>query len=156
MRIYLTGFMGSGKTSVGRALAQKLGWEFIDLDYEIEQSSKESIENIFATAGEPEFRKREAEQLRKIDKKDAVIATGGGTFIFNHDWMMQNGTVVYLEVPFEVLVSRIGAETSRPLWKNAKQLFEERQKMYESAHLTVNAAGELDSTVAEIVKRLAV
>jgi shikimate kinase len=156
MRIYLTGFMGSGKSSVGRILAQNLGIPFIDLDHEIEQSSKESIENIFATTGESEFRKREAEQLRKINMKDAVISTGGGAFIFNRDWMMQNGTVIYLEVPFEILGTRIGAETSRPLWKNAAELYKERKKIYDSAHLTVNAARELESIVTEIIDRLGI
>jgi shikimate kinase len=154
MRLYLTGFMGSGKTTVGRALAQKLGSEFIDLDFQIEQSWKESIESIFASVGEQEFRKRETEQLRAINYEDAVIATGGGTFIYNRDWMMQNGTVVYLEVPFEVLVSRIGAETSRPLWKNAKQLFDERRQVYENAHLKVDASRDVELVAAEIVERI--
>ena len=156
MRIYLTGFMGAGKTSVGRALAQKLGWDFIDLDFQIEDSSKESIEDIFTSAGEQEFRKRETQQLRQLNLENIVIATGGGAFIYNHDWMLKNGTVVYLEVPFEILVSRIGAETSRPLWKNAQQLFDERQKIYESAHLRVNAARDVDLIVAEIVERLGI
>jgi shikimate kinase len=156
MRIYLTGFMGSGKSSVGRALAQKLGWEFIDLDYEIEQSSKESIENIFASAGEQEFRKRETQQLRQINRDKAVIATGGGTFIHNRDWMLQNGTVIYLEVPFETLATRIGAETSRPLWKNAQQLFGERQRIYESAHHKVDASRDVESAAMEIIERLGI
>ncbi len=156
MRIYLTGFMGAGKTSVGRALAQKLGWDFVDLDFQIEDSSKESIEDIFSSAGEQEFRKRETQQLRQLNQENIVIATGGGAFIHNHDWMLQNGMVVYLEVPFEVLVSRIGAETSRPLWKNAQQLFEERQKIYESAHLRINAARDVDLIVADIVGLLGI
>lgn len=151
MRIYLTGFMGAGKTMVGRALAQKLGCEFIDLDYEIEHSAGQSIESIFETGGESEFRKRESEILRSIDKDPAVIATGGGCFIYNHDWMLQSGTVVYLKVPFETLVSRIGAETSRPLWRNAKQLYDEREQSYESAHLQVDGTRDVETVASEII-----
>ncbi|HSE40630.1 MAG TPA: shikimate kinase, partial [Acidobacteriota bacterium] len=124
------------------------------LDYEIERSSGEAIESIFATVGEPEFRKRETKLLESIAKKTAVIATGGGTFIFNKEWMMDHGTVVYLELPFQTLASRIGAETSRPLWKNAEQLFAERQKIYESAHLKVDATRDVDSVANEIIKQL--
>jgi shikimate kinase len=154
MQIYLTGFMGSGKTTVGRTLAQKLGWEFIDLDYEIERFSDQAIESIFATVGEQEFRNRETQVLQSIHKENAVIATGGGTFIFNRAWMMKHGTVVYLELPFETLASRIGAETSRPLWKNAEHLFAERQKIYESAHLKVDATQDVDAVADEITNKL--
>jgi shikimate kinase len=152
MRIYLTGFMGAGKTMVGRALAQKLGCEFIDLDYEIEHSAGQSIESIFETGGESEFRKRESDILRRIDKDPAVIATGGGCFIYNGDWMLQKGKVVYLKVPFDTLVSRIGAETSRPLWRNAKQLYDEREQIYESAHLQVDGTGDVEAVAKEIMQ----
>lgn len=154
MRIYLTGFMGAGKTMVGRVLAQKLGCEFLDLDYEIEHTSGESIESIFETGGESEFRKRESDILRSIDKNPAVIATGGGCFIYNRDWMLQNGKVVYLKVPFETLVSRIGAETSRPLWRNAKQLYEEREKIYESAHLRVDGTRDVEAVANDITTKI--
>ncbi|MCI0444001.1 shikimate kinase [bacterium] len=154
MRIYLTGFMGAGKTMVGRALAQKLGYDFIDLDYEIEHTAGQTIESIFETGGESEFRKHESKILRSIDKDAAVIATGGGCFIYNCDRMLQNGTVVYLKVPFETLVSRIGAETSRPLWRNAKQLYDEREQIYESAHLQVDGTRDVETVANEIVETL--
>jgi shikimate kinase len=154
MRIYLTGFMGAGKTMVGRSLAQKLGYEFIDLDYQIEHTSGESIESIFETGGESEFRKRESEILRSIDKDPAVISTGGGCFIYNRDWMLNNGKVVYLKVPFDTLVTRIGAETSRPLWRNAKQLYEDRELIYQSAHFQVDAKGDVEQVAEEILQLL--
>lgn len=154
MRVYLTGFMGAGKTMVGRVLAQKLGCEFVDLDYEIEHSSGQTIESIFESGGESEFRKHESEVLRRIDKDPAVIATGGGCFIYNRDWMLQNGTVVYLNVPFKILVSRIGAETSRPLWRNAKQLYDERGQTYETAHLQIDASRDVEPIASEIVEKL--
>jgi shikimate kinase len=152
MRIYLTGFMGAGKTMVGRVLAQKLGCESIDLDYEIEHSLGQSIESIFETGSESEFRKYESQILRGIDKDPAVISTGGGCFIFNRDWMLQNGKVIYLKVPFEALVSRIGAETSRPLWRNAKQLYDERQQIYESAHLQVDGTADVEEVANDILE----
>lgn len=140
---------------VGRVLAQKLGWEFIDLDYEIEHATGESIDSIFETGGESEFRKRESKILRSINKDPAVISTGGGCFIYNHDWMLQNGKVVYLKVPFDTLVERIGAETSRPLWRNAKQLYQEREQIYESAHFQVDGARDVEQVANEILQFVA-
>jgi shikimate kinase len=154
MRIYLTGFMGAGKTMVGRVLAQKLGCEFVDLDYQIEHTSGESIESIFETRGESEFRKRESEILRSINKDPAIISTGGGCFIYNSEWMLNNGKVVYLKVPFDTLVTRIGAETSRPLWRNAKQLYDDRELIYETAHLQVDGTREVEQVANEIYKIL--
>jgi shikimate kinase len=154
MRIYLTGFMGAGKTMVGRVVAQKLGWEFIDLDYQIEHTSGESIESIFETGGESEFRERESEILRSINKDPVVISTGGGCFIYNRDWMLNNGKVVYLKVPFDALVTRIGAETSRPLWRNAKQLYDDREHIYESAHLQVDGTREVEEVAEEITAEI--
>jgi shikimate kinase len=151
MRIYLTGFMGAGKTMVGRSLAQKLNCEFVDLDYEIAHSTGETIESIFETGGETEFRKRESEILHSINKDPAVISTGGGCFIYNRDWMLSNGKVVYLKVPFDTLVTRIGAETSRPLWRNAKQLYEERESIYESAHFQVDGTLDVEEVADEII-----
>ena len=154
MRIYLTGFMGAGKTMVGRSLAQKLGCEFIDLDYQIEHTSGETIESIFETGGESEFRKRESEILRNTNKDPAVISTGGGCFIYNRDWMLNNGKVVYLKVPFDTLVTRIGAETSRPLWRNAKQLYDDRELIYESAHFQVDGTRDVEEVANEILQAL--
>jgi len=154
MRIFLTGFMGAGKTLVGRALAQKLGCEFIDLDYQIEHTSGETIESIFETGGESEFRKRESEILRSINKDPAVISTGGGCFIYNRDWMLNNGKVVYLKVPFHTLVTRIGAETSRPLWRNAKQLYDDRELIYEAAHFQVDGTRDVEQVANEILQML--
>jgi shikimate kinase len=154
MRIYLTGFMGAGKTMVGRALAQKLNCDFEDLDYQIEHTSGVSIESIFETGGESEFRKRESEILRSINKDPAVISTGGGCFIYNRDWMLSNGKVVYLKVPFDTLATRIGAETSRPLWRNAKQLYDDREVIYESAHLQVDGTREVEQVANDILQKL--
>ena len=76
LRIYLTGFMGCGKTTIGRVLAASLGWEFFDLDQIIEQKLRQSIPETFQLSGEGEFRKRERESLQLLTRDPAVIATG--------------------------------------------------------------------------------
>src|SRR6266849_9070831 len=96
--IYLAGFMGSGKSTVGRLLADRLGWHFVDLDEEIEEADGMLIEEIFETRGEPEFRRIESEAIRawvrKIESGQAVVmALGGGAFVAeaNRALLMNNG-----------------------------------------------------------------
>ncbi len=152
MKIFLTGFMGSGKSTVGRVLANQLGWPFIDLDFEIEKRTKREISTIFKQTGEPAFRKEERQALHAIDLDPAIIATGGGCFINNRDWMLNNGMVIYLQVPFNVLIKRIGADPKRPLWRNAESLFLERQEAYGQAHHSVDASGTPEEVASEIVR----
>jgi shikimate kinase len=150
MRVYLTGFMGAGKSTIGRLVASRMGWEFISLDHEIERAAGRSIATIFEESGESLFRKMETECLHRTAADPAVVATGGGCFIHNTDWMLQNGTVVFLDVPFDVLSARIGADPSRPLWKNAQQLFHERESIYRKAHHVMDATMSPEETAAEI------
>jgi shikimate kinase len=154
MKIYLTGFMGSGKNTVGRILASQLGWPFRDLDSDIETAAGKSISSIFEEDGEEKFRQLETQALHRVVTDPAVISTGGGSFIFNRDWMLQNGTVVYLDVPFEVLTQRITAESSRPLWKNAEKLFKERSDQYRMAHFMVDANRSAAEVATDIRKLL--
>src|SRR5688500_8759491 len=100
MRIYLTGFMGSGKSTVGRLLAQTLQFPFMDLDQELERSESNTVAEIFEKRGEPYFREAERRLLKSIHSDPAVIATGGGCFLHNQKWMLRNGTVIFLDVPF--------------------------------------------------------
>ena len=154
MRIYLTGFMGAGKTTVGRALASMLDWTFYDLDREIERIAKRSIPELFQS-GENAFRATETEQLLSLLPENAVIATGGGCFIENSDWMLNHGKVIYLHVPFMELVQRVGGDPNRPLWKNAAELFEQRQNTYRKAHFEVDGLGAPES-IAEKIRNLVV
>lgn len=154
VRIYLTGFMGCGKTTIGRILAQKQNYPFIDLDYEIEQSSGRTIPNIFQSDGEDHFRKLEREALQSIQSDPVVVATGGGTYIHNQQWMLSNGRVIYLQVPFSELAKRVNADSSRPLWKNAEKLFAEREKAYQTAHFTVDATGSPEDIVLRTLQLL--
>ena len=153
MRIFLTGFMGAGKSTVGRLLSQILNLEFVDLDTEIEMLAGRHIAGIFEDLGEQEFRDLERKCL-EASPENAIIATGGGCFIFNTDWMLANGTTVYLKVPFEVLASRIGADPSRPLWKNAQKLFLQREAVYQKAQVIVDASPEPDQVAITIRSKL--
>src|SRR5262245_37917594 len=154
MKIFLTGFMGSGKSAIGRKLASQLGWPFRDLDSDIEMHAGKSISSIFEQDGEDKFRQLETEALQRIISDPSITATGGGCFIFNREWMLQNGTVIYMQVPFEILAQRITAESSRPLWRNAEKLFKERQDQYRKAHFTVDANRPMNEVIAEIRKLL--
>src|SRR5947207_12614277 len=150
MRIFLTGFMGAGKTTVGRMLAGELTCDFYDLDQEIERRGGATIASMFEDYGEPQFRVWEFECLKSLESDNSVIATGGGCFITNHEWMLKNGVVIHLKVPFETLARRLGADPSRPLWRNAQKLFAEREQLYEKAHHAVDA----DAEPQEVLRRI--
>jgi shikimate kinase len=153
MRIYLTGFMGSGKSTVGKILAEKLGSPFIDLDQELEYKTNQSITSIFEQQGETSFRDLEKSTLELFLMDPFVMATGGGTFIHNRDWMLNHGTVVYLDVPFEKLVTRVGADPKRPLWSNARKLYDERIEHYSQAHHLVDGTEDPEK-IADKIKNL--
>jgi shikimate kinase len=154
MRIYLTGFMGSGKSTIGRLLAEKLSLPFVDLDKEIERHLATSIAEVFELHGENHFRDQEETVLKSIDSNRFVMATGGGCFIHNREWMLENGTVIYLDASFTDIVQRIGGDPERPLWKNAEKLYHERQAEYRKAHHTVDARGSEEDVLERITNLL--
>lgn len=159
MKVYLVGFMGSGKTTVGRELAVRIGAPFFDLDELIEAAEKASIREIFATRGEPYFRKRERDILRSTRYLDAaVIATGGGTFTFdeNIQFIQSEGMSVYLSAPYALLRARVGTKSvDRPLFTDdvsAHELYANRIRYYRMSDLTIDVREE--ETPVEIVERL--
>lgn len=121
MRIFLIGFMGSGKTTLGKQLARKLGYDFIDQDDYIEKKAGCTIARYFEKYGEEAFRKFEHEALKELIKiENAVISTGGGApcFFNNIEIMNKSGIAIYLKMKPEVLRSRLRhAQTERPLIK---------------------------------------
>jgi len=114
--------MGCGKTTVGKRLANKMGWPFVDLDHQIEEFSGNTIAEIFEAKGEAAFRELEKQTLHNtFNLQHAVISTGGGApcFFDNMDQMNLNGKTVYIELPAKVLVDRLkGAKNQRPLIKD--------------------------------------
>lgn len=118
-KIYLIGFMGCGKSYIGKQLAQSLGWDFIDMDDFLEAKEGISISQIFAEGGESLFRELERNYLHATyDFENTVVATGGGApcFFDNVDWMNDHGTTIYLKTPVSILADRLKSETNhRPL-----------------------------------------
>jgi shikimate kinase len=161
MRIFLTGFMGAGKTTVGRLLAERLGVPFVDLDPEIERQAGMSVREIFASRGEGEFRRLEREALAAaLAQPDAVIATGGGTVAFeaNARLIGASGLAVFLNPPFATIAARIGGrgKLDRPLFQDEAQalaLYRERLPAYHRADLTVDVAPGEDA--GEVAARIA-
>lgn len=128
MTIFLIGYMASGKTTLGRALARKLGHRFIDLDFYIEQRFRRSIPEIFAANGEDGFREIEARMLREAGEFcDTVVSCGGGTpcHADNMDYMLAHGTTIWLDAGVECICRRLTtAKTRRPIveGKTAEEL----------------------------------
>lgn len=159
MKVYIVGFMAAGKTTVGRELASRIASPFFDLDELIESAEQMTVKEIFASQGEPYFRKRERDILRSTKHLDrGVIATGGGTFTFeeNVQFIQTEGFSVYLSAPYALLRSRVGVKSAeRPLFRDdvaAHELYASRIKYYRMADVTVEIRE--DETPAEIVERL--
>ncbi|MCL2726915.1 MAG: shikimate kinase [Bacteroidales bacterium] len=156
MLVFLIGFMGAGKTTLGKALAKKLGYQFIDLDDEIERHSGSAIPELFAREQESGFRKIEQHVLHKTitqikDPKseipNCIIACGGGAPCYqqNLPFMKSNGFVIYLEVSPEILCERLHhtptrlrpllpAQTPEQLLSHIRNLLAQRRHIYEAAH----------------------
>ena len=121
-RIFLTGYMGSGKSTLGLRLARKAGLSFIDLDHYIETRFRKTINEIFAEKGEKEFRIIERNMLREVGEfEDVIIATGGGApcFFDNIDYMNKQGCCIYLQTTPEILFQRLKyARSNRPLLRD--------------------------------------
>ncbi|NEQ35532.1 MAG: shikimate kinase [Okeania sp. SIO3I5] len=149
VNLYLVGMMGAGKTTVGHLLAQRLGYSFLDTDNLISQAAGKSINEIFATEGEAVFRALETNVLSEVSSyKNLTIATGGGIVVSQFNWSyLHHGIVVWLDVPAEVLYSRLEGDMTRPLLQNSKPLdklqaiLEERRPLYANAdvHINVNS-----------------
>ncbi len=156
--IFLCGFMGAGKSSVGRALAKVLEWPLLDTD-ELIEAEHGSIPAIFAEKGESYFRQLEAEMAQKLAfKEKAVISTGGG-FVLSAavQKVLQDCCIVYLDVPYDVCYERI-KNSDRPLVRaNSKEqleaVYNKRAEVYKAvSSLQVNNSADLNQTVQEIIR----
>ncbi len=162
-KVYLVGFMGSGKSSVARALARRLSWDAVDLDELIEKREHATVADIFKRRGEPYFRAAERSALAdQMRRRHVVIATGGGTYADpeNRAAISRDGVAVWLDVPFDTLVARVPADGRRPLAANRaefERLFNLRRVAYAQAHLRLDAGrasiGELAEQLADWLAR---
>jgi shikimate kinase len=167
MRIFLIGFMGSGKTTVGRPLAKALGLRFVDMDSHIVENQNKSISDIFEALGEEGFRTLERETLGKLSARDdLVIATGGGApcFFDNMETMNRVGTTIYLNVSPEGLAERLRrGRDKRPLLRGKddaelsayiRRTLAERAPFYAQARITVDCNGFNDAQIVEKCRRV--
>src|SRR5277367_5267644 len=161
--LYLVGFMGSGKSAVGRLLADELGWFFADIDEDIEKTEGVSIAEIFDNRGEEEFRRLEQEALRKRVQevecgKPMVMALGGGAFADpeNRKMLEERGVTIWLDCPFPRICARVDGETHRPLARDPEKfqrLFDGRRDMYSKAEHRIEAdTDDTAAIVADILK----
>ena len=150
--------MASGKSTVGRRLAERLGLPFVDLDEEIERTSGKTIRVLFEESGEAAFREREAAFLAATEAlPEAVVATGGGCFAqdANRRRVARLGTAVFLDAPYETIRARLKGKTDRPLFQSEEQLgslFAERAPFYRMAPVAAVLGGA--ETVEEAADRV--
>lgn len=160
MNIVLVGFMGSGKTSAGRMLAEKTGRKFVDVDSIIESEHNMEVREIFSRFGEERFRELESEAVKKAAAGDGmVISTGGGAVLApaNTAALRKNGVLVWLMVSPEEALKRTAAAGTRPLLEAddraeaAGRLLESRKQAYEESDYSVETTGRsLDEVVEEL------
>lgn len=158
-KVFLTGFMGAGKTTVGRSLARRLGVGFRDIDSLITKRSGSGISEIFSSLGEERFREMESVMLEEVCSASgpAVISTGGGAVISerNRRAMERAGVVIYLKAKLETLMRRVSPDAPRPLLKvadpavKAAELLAARESFYEEADFTIETEGLSPERVAE-------
>ena len=161
--LYLVGMMGSGKTSTGRPLAERLGYGFVDADAVIEQAAGCSIPDIFERDGEAGFRSLESQVLSAISQRHSlVVATGGGVVTQPENWgLLHSGIVIWLDVVPDQLLHRLNADsTVRPLLQTTdpeaslNTLLNERRPLYGEADLTVVINDETPEAVADGILQL--
>jgi thiamine-phosphate diphosphorylase len=146
-RLYFVGFMGCGKTAIGRHIAARTGIPFVDLDTEIEKTSGLTVRALFESLGEPAFRERESAFLQGTEAlPNAIVSTGGGSYVSegNRRTIARLGTAIFLDVPLDALLARISGKTDRPLFVSATQaasLHREREPFYRMAPVHVSLTG---------------
>jgi shikimate kinase len=156
-KIYLVGFMGAGKTTVGYSLGRRLGWRVEDIDERIEEREHSKIADIFTLRGEAYFRAAEREVLLSLlPLRHAVVATGGGTFAdaVNRADMNADGVSMWLDVPFPVVLDRVPRDGSRPLAADREgfaELYARRCAAYRLAHARFDASEPSEEVVERIL-----
>lgn len=170
--IFLTGFMGSGKSTIGQIMANKIGYGFVDIDKQVEELTKLSISDIFVLKGEKYFREIERKTLEKISRYDHyIVALGGGTILnpTNLKLIKSNGVLIYLKADVENLFNRLRKTYDRPilltkdgknlnnieLRKKIQEILQTREPYYQMSHYTIDTSNKnLNDIVDETVNLL--
>lgn len=160
LNLYLIGMMGVGKTTVGKQLARELNYRFFDTDTVIEQVAQKSVNEIFTTEGENSFRQLESQVLSELSAYTRLcIATGGGIVQERLNWSyLQQGLIVWLDAPVELLVSRLATDSTRPLLQTPnpaerlQQLLDQRRSLYAEADLHIPVISS--DTPEQLAKRV--
>lgn len=165
-RIYLIGFMGSGKTTHGKQIARMMGYDFLDVDQWIVEREGKTIPGIFAEDGEARFRELETAAIREISNmQKVVVATGGGLpcHAGNMQLLKDSGLTVYLKLPPEALLSRLKvSKTKRPLlegkseaemYNTIRRMLSEREPWYNQADMTIDGLDRVNERVVNAIQR---
>lgn len=156
--IVLTGFMGTGKTAVGRELSRMLNMKLVDVDTEIEKVQKMTINDMFGNFGEKYFRDAETEMIKKISReKSIIISTGGGAVLKdeNMDTLRENGIIFCLTASAETILARTSRNKDRPLLKvenpmaKISELLDYRKPFYEKADIMISTENKTPLQIAE-------
>jgi len=162
MVVFLIGMPACGKTSIGKRLAKKIQFTFIDLDHHLTDKENKSVATIFSEQGENFFRELETKYLKEISntKTNTIISVGGGTPCFHNNlsFMLSSGTVFYLNTPAETLFLRLKEDTKRPLFLGLTQeqikekinsLLQQREVFYQQAHHAISTSHKSDDAIVE-------
>lgn len=164
--IFMVGARGCGKTTVGGALARALGYQFVDTDIFMQETSQMTVADVVAQEGWPGFRRRESAALQAVTQPECVIATGGGIVLLDDNcrFMQAQGSVIYLHAPAGLLAQRLVADplaeqrptlTGRPIAAEMAAVLAEREALYQSvAHHVIDATRPPDSIVADVLQAL--
>lgn len=160
VNLYLIGMMGAGKTTIGKLLAEQLGYRFFDTDSVVESVAGQPISQIFAEEGEAAFRNLESQVLAELSAYSRLaIATGGGIVLKRENWgYLRHGIVVWLDVPIAQLQARLEGDQSRPLLQGVElsdrleTLLQERQALY--AQADVRVIQQFDETPEQVAARV--
>ncbi|MEX2414905.1 MAG: shikimate kinase [Paenibacillaceae bacterium] len=160
--IVLVGFMGTGKTTIGRMLAKQMNWSFVDTDATIEQEQGAAVSQLFETQGESQFRRIETETLKRVlTASQQVIATGGGAVLAqeNCNAMLQDGFVVALTADYTTIIRRVSDDQARPLLngdlrERVTTLLEQRKTAYDFADLKLDTSKRsIEQIIESILNR---
>ncbi|NSL50357.1 shikimate kinase [Calidifontibacillus erzurumensis] len=159
--LFLTGFMGSGKTTIGKQLAEKLSLPVIDTDEFIENQLNKTIREIFETEGEKKFREYEKHFLKLVPTENTIVTTGGGIILAeeNRAWMREKGYVIYLHCEPDEIIRRLKDDQTRPLLdgdkeNNIRTIFSQRLPLYNEADLKIDTMNKNPDEIVEEIEQL--